>query len=199
MEIWKDVNGFEGIYQVSNMGRVKSLIRKRADKRGRVIHYKEKILKQHPNSKGYMRICLKGGEKTEVWFVHRLVAVHFVENPKPKKFRIVNHLDSDYLNNRADNLEWTDAVGNVRHAMSKGRLDRTDEWLHHLREGLKKRFTPIIGYDPQTGKIEKKFESIQECGRSGFCVSSVCQCCKGKRKTHRGLAWKYAGAEQECG
>ena len=199
MEVWRDIKGYEGIYQISNLGRVRSLNRKRKDKRGRSITYCGKILKQTPNSKGYLRVPLKNGGQKQALFVHRLVALHFVENPKPTEFDVVNHLDSNYLNNRADNLEWTNAVGNMRHAIAKGRMDRTDEWLEHLHEGLKPYFAPVIGYDPKTGMTEKEFESIQEAGRNGFCTASVCCCCKGKRKTHKGLAWKYANPSQEVG
>lgn len=197
MEIWKDVIGFEGAYQISDKGRVKSLARQQADKNGRVVHYQEKILKQTPNSRGYLRVELKTTEKKERWFVHRLVAVHFVNNPEPIMLNVVNHLDNNYLNNSADNLEWTTLCGNMQHALKNGRLDRTQNWINNLNKALKKFYKPVIGYDPATGEALVIFKSIQECGRCGYEASCVCDCCKGKRKTHKGLAWKYATDRKE--
>ena len=192
MEIWKDIKGFEGYYQVSNKGNVRSLTREQTTKRGVTKRYQGKLLKQRPNSSGYLRVELKSPERVERWFVHRLVAVHFVDNPFPEVNTIVNHLDSNFLNNAADNLEWTTLRGNMQHALNQGRLERTQEWLDNLHKALEKNSTPVIGYEPETGETVVIFKSIQECGRFGFDVSCVCFCCKGKRKTHKGLAWKYA-------
>ena len=191
MEVWKDIIGFEGAYQVSNKGRVRSLDRKQENAKGNTIRYKGKILKQSPNSSGYLRVELKSKNKFERWFVHRLVAVHFVNNSAPDIYTVVNHLDSNYLNNAADNLEWTTLRGNAQHALLNGRLKRTETWLANLHKSLEKYSKAVIGYEPKTGEMVVVFKSIQECGRCGFDASCVCDCCKGKRKTHKGLAWKY--------
>lgn len=105
MEMWKDIIGFEGVYQISNKGQVKSLDREQENTKGNIIHYKGKILKQSPNSQGYLRVELKTKNKSERWFVHRLVALHFVNNPAPDIYTVVNHLDSNSLNNASDNLD----------------------------------------------------------------------------------------------
>lgn len=192
MEIWKDICGFEGFYQISNTGNVRSIARKQTNRNGVVMHYKGKVLKQAPNSNGYMRVELKSPHRVERWFVHRLVAVHFVDNPCPGINTVVNHLDGNPRNNNASNLEWTTMHGNTQHAIKTGRMVRTQEWLDHLNKALEKVSTPVIGYDPQTGEDIVMFKSINECGRCGFDASCVCDCCKGKRKTHKGLAWRYA-------
>ena len=192
MEIWRDIKGFEGVYQVSDMGRVRSLRREQKDKNGRTVCYKGTVRKASPNSSGYMRVELKNQQKHECWFVHRLVALHFVDNPSPDKFTVVNHKDSNHLNNRAENLEWTTVYGNNQHAIANGRMERTDEWIENLNRSLEKHYKPVVGYDPKSGKEAVVFKSIQECGRNGFEASCVCDCCKGKRKTHKGLAWRYA-------
>lgn len=197
MEIWKDIIGFDGAYQISNKGNVRSLDRQQKNSKGNTVHYKGKFLKQQPNSQGYMRIELKTKNKKERWFVHRLVAVHFVDNPLPEINTVVNHLDNNYLNNSADNLEWTTLCGNSQHALMSGRMKRTEKWLSKLHKSLEKYQKAVIGYDPKTGESIVIFRSINECGRCGYEASCVCDCCKGKRKTHRGLAWKYANDEQE--
>ncbi len=191
-EIWKDIKCYEGVYQVSNYGRVQSLDRVQYDKNGKAVFYKGKILKQSPNSRGYTRVCLRGGKGYEQPFVHRLVAEYFVPNDSPSEFTVVNHKDSNHLNNNADNLEWTTILGNNHHAIANGRMQRTDKWIENLNKSLEKHYKPVIGYDPISGMEVVAFKSIQECGRHGFDASCVCDCCKGKRKTHKGLVWRYA-------
>lgn len=191
-EKWKDIKGYEGVYQVSNTGRVRSLDRTQLYKNGRIVSYEGKTLKQSPNSRGYMRVCLRSGKGYRQPFVHRLVAEHFVPNDSPGELPVVNHKDSNHLNNHADNLEWTTILGNNHHAIANGRMQRTDKWIENLNKSLEKHYKPVVGYDPISGMEVVAFNSIQECGRHGFDVSCVCDCCKGKRKTHKGLVWRYA-------
>lgn len=105
-EVWKDIKGFEGRYQVSNMGRVRSLDRTNIDKRGRIVHIKGMILKDCINKgKGYYRVSLSDGHRNYTHRdVHRLVALHFVDGYKPGL--IVNHKNEIKTDNRAENLEW---------------------------------------------------------------------------------------------
>lgn len=105
-EIWKDIKGFEGRYQVSNMGRVRSLERLNTDKRGRIHHVKGMILKDSLNTKkGYYRVSLSDGHRNYTHYeVHRLVALHFV--PGYKEGLVVNHKNEIKTDNRAENLEW---------------------------------------------------------------------------------------------
>ena len=191
-EIWKDINGWEGFYQISNKGNVRSLPRQQKDKHGRLVHYSGKLLNPQPNSSGYLRVELKKPGKYARRFVHRLVAEHFVCNPKPEDYAIVNHIDNNFLNNCCTNLEWTTHLGNTQHAKKQGRLARTKEWLFNQRKSLEKYDKPVIGYDYLTGKTFCEFSSIQEAGRNGYEASCICNCCKGKRKTHKGLWWRYA-------
>lgn len=192
IETWKDIHGWEGLYQISDKGNVRSLDRTMERKNGRVLVCCGKLLKPQPNSKGYLRVQLKSPGKTSVLFVHRLVAEHFVENPKPEEYEIVNHIDNNFQNNYWFNLEWTTPLGNIQHAKKQGRLDRTKEWLSNQRKALEKYDKPVIGYDPLTGIRWRYFGSIQEADRNGYTASSVCKCCKGKRRLHKGLAWMYA-------
>lgn len=193
-EVWKDVKGFEKFYQISNFGNVRSKDRYKRNNKGESL-LKGKILKLHPNSKGYLRIMLNDGQVQKYYFIHRLVALHFVDNLNPEINTVVNHLDNNFLNNKADNLEWTTLKGNAQHALKQGRTIRTKEWLENLHKSLEKYCKPVIGYEPLSGKSVVSFNSIQECKRNGYDASCVCDCCKGKRKTHKGLMWKYANTQ----
>lgn len=195
IEIWKDIGGFEGFYQVSNNGNIRSVDRVQINSKGVAVHYNGKRMKPIPNSSGYLRVELKSKNKKERWFVHRLVATHFVDNEHPEVNIVVNHIDSNFLNNNAANLEWTTHVGNAQHALKAGRMKRTQKWLDNLHRAQEKSYTPVIGYNPINGETVVFFKSINECGRSGYEASCVCDCCKGKRRTHRGLAWKYGKAD----
>jgi len=116
-EKWADVAGFEGVYQISDLGNIRSL--------PRIIDYgthkqthKGRILKPQPNSKGYLRIVLTWDGKREVKFIHRLVAEAFVPNPENKPQ--VNHKDGNKLNNHAANLEWVNNSENQKHGRRSG-------------------------------------------------------------------------------
>ena len=158
MEIWKDIKGYEGLYQISNLGNVRSVKR-------------EKLLRPFENSAGYLRVKLQ----SKAWFIHRLVALHFVENPCPGVYTVVNHLDCDRQNNAASNMEWTSYKGNTQYAFRLGR----------------RKAYPVKGYNPKTTETVT-FESIKESGRNGFAASSVSKCCKGRQRMHRGYVWQYA-------
>lgn len=191
MEVWKNVKGYEDIYVVSSHGRVASLNRVQKDKNGRDVRYQGKMLIPQPNSSGYLRVHLKRKGKSAFYFVHRLVALHFVDNPFPERYTIVNHIDSDHLNNTAENLEWTTSFGNVRHAIESGRMNRTKEWLQNIRESNEKRGKSVIGTNIVTGETIL-FVCLNDCKSAGFEPSCVCNCCQGIRKSHKGYTWRYA-------
>lgn len=109
IEQWKDIEGYEGLYQVSNLGNVKSLNRT-SIKEGRDYRVKEKILKTFLCSSGYPTVVLSNNGKKETLMVHRLVALHFI--PNPHKYEQINHKDENKNNNNVDNLEWCTAEYN---------------------------------------------------------------------------------------
>lgn len=124
-EIWKDVNGFEGFYQVSNFGRVRSLDRIEEVYRsdiGLVIRpRKGRILKQKTNKYGYAVVHLRNKELEKHASVHRLVASEFLDNPENKPS--VNHIDADKLNNCLWNLEWSTHTEQMQHAVQNNLLE----------------------------------------------------------------------------
>lgn len=104
-EIWKDIDGYEGIYQISNLGRVKSLSRVVIRKNGAPNGVKEKFFKRKVHSTGYYIVGLTQSGKTKNVKLHRLIAKAFI--PNPKNLTDVNHINYDRSDNRIENLEWT--------------------------------------------------------------------------------------------
>lgn len=146
MEIWKDVDGYEGIYQVSNKGRIKSLDRCFIRKDGKPIRLKGQILRGHHDTKGYIQIELKCRGKRDLRALHRLVALAFIPNPynKPQ----LNHKDGNKENNCTENLEWCTCQENIRHAwdndLNKAKLGEkhpnhklTEEQVRFIKENYK--------------------------------------------------------------
>lgn len=102
-EIWKDIKGYEGSYQISNLGRAKSFKSKT-----------EKIMRFSKAGRNYDTICLMQNGKVNRQYIHRLVAIHFLENPT--NLREVNHKDGNKQNNNVNNLEWVSLIDNLKHA-----------------------------------------------------------------------------------
>ena len=117
-EYWCDVNGYEGIYQVSNLGRVRSLDREIKRKNGKKLLIKGQPLKVHLNRRGYLRINLRKDGKDTNHTVHRLVAKAFIPNPEDKPQ--VNHLNGVKTDNNVCNLEWCTRAENIEHAYRNG-------------------------------------------------------------------------------
>lgn len=119
-EIWLPINGFEGSYEVSNQGRVKSLNRivPKSCLTFETMNIKERILKPGIDTKGYLRIVLCSNGKMYTKKVHRLVAIHFI--PNLDNLPEVNHIDMVKINNWAENLEWCTTQSNIAHAVSNG-------------------------------------------------------------------------------
>lgn len=123
-EEWRDIKGYEGHYQVSNLGKVKSLDKYVAHSRNknyRTSFRKGKIISCNDNGRGYLQVHLyKDGKKNrKVKYIHRVVAEAFLENPNA--YRFVNHKDLDKSNNSVCNLEWCSHLQNVHHAIRNGR------------------------------------------------------------------------------
>lgn len=121
MEIWKDIQGFECVYQISSFGRVKRLPHQTMSTDGRVYTYNEKIL--NPTlCKGYPVVFLIKNFIPYRYSVHRLVATHFI--PNPDNLPVVNHKDGVKTNNNVENLEWCTQLYNMNHAWDTGLMHR---------------------------------------------------------------------------
>ena len=120
IEIWKPIKNYENIYEVSNLGRIKSLSRTIKRKDGKPLKIKEQILKGSKDTKGYIQVELKKDGKRYIKTIHRLVAETFIENKNNKEQ--VNHIDGNKENNCVYNLEWVTCQENIQHA-----------WLNNLK------------------------------------------------------------------
>lgn len=120
LEVWKPVVGYEGLYEVSNFGRVKSLVRSMYDinKKAVIDRKREKLLKQHIHKSGYWVVCLTKGGRLKHIYTHRLVAEAFLGGHSPTD--VVNHKDLDKTNCHIDNLEYVSFRGNIQHAWENG-------------------------------------------------------------------------------
>lgn len=127
MEIWHDIKGYEGYYQVSNLGKVRSLDRAisiidQRFKHPRLVNRKGRKLKDYQaGGTGRNIVILRMFNKSKTINVHRLVAKHFV--PNPNNLPVVNHINHNFLDNRAINLEWCTQKQNIRHAIAAGRMN----------------------------------------------------------------------------
>ena len=176
-EEWRDVVGYEGLYQVSSEGHVKSLERKVPKWDGeRTV--KERILKPRTDHYGYLLVSLCAGGKSKTLKVHRLVCEAFHDNPENKLD--VNHINENKTDNRACNLEWCTRRENINHG---SRNTRTAEAL-----------SKPVGQYTLDGELVKIWPSATEARRqTGFSQGNICLAANGKHKQAYGFIWKYVG------
>ena len=176
-EIWKTINNYEGLYQVSNTGKVKSL---NYNHTGR-----EKILKNHKDKDGYLIVVLCKEGKQKTFKVHRLVAQAFI--PNPNNLPQVNHKDENKQNNCVENIEWCDAKYNINYGTARERMAEK-------QKGNTRGSKPVIQIDKHTNEVINEWISASEAQRQlGIQSSSISQCCTNYpgHKSAGGYKWKY--------
>lgn len=178
-EIWKPISGFEGIYEASTFGNVRSVNRMISGiGRNKIIHRKGKILKLPINSRGYCVVSLQG--KTH--YVHQLIAQTFI--PNPMNLPEVNHKDEIKTHNNSNNLEWCDSLYNN---LFGTRLDRVAKALINYPP-----FSRPLLQISKDGLVIKRFPSFKQMTReTGFDRSFVMKCCKGESQFAYGYVWRY--------
>lgn len=179
-EAWKDIVGYEGYFQISNMGRVKSL-RRYFNNNGGFTLVEEKIRKQAMDKKGYLRTELSVSGKGVTKKVHRLVADAFILNPN--NLPQVNHIDEAKSNNKYTNLEWVNNKDNINHgtAIQRSSISRIN---HPLKSKA------VLQYS-LNGEFIKEYPSIAEASRQNGRNRHIGECCSGKEETACGFIWKF--------
>ena len=166
-EIWKDVEDYEGLYQVSNLGRVKS-------------SYTNRILKGRKHTHGYLMVNLYKNSNVSNKMIHRLVAQAFIPNSENKPQ--VNHVDEDKTNNVVSNIEWMTATENINHGTHNERMAKTKS-------------IPIIAINIKTGESQE-FYGTNECARQlDLNQGNITRVLKGRYKQTGGYTFKYKGVD----
>ena len=171
-EIWKDIPNYEGLYQASNLGRIKSL--ERTDVLGRRL--KEKILKPQINRSGYYQVGLWKNSNEKFYLVHRLVWIAF--NGQIPEGLQVNHISERKSENRLSNLNLMTSKENTNYGTG-------------IERRTKSKSKPVLQFTLEDILI-KEYPSIKQAEReTGFSHQNICACCNGKYKTTHGFKWKY--------
>lgn len=194
IEVWKDIEGYEGLYQVSNWGKVRSLDREINHGGGNISKIKGKIKKAYKDKKDYLQIKLNKNGFGKSYLVHRLVGIAFL--PNPNNLPQINHKSE----RKDENFVWINEDGTVD--FEKSNLEWCDNWYNshfgsHIKRVAKSNLnnpkrSRKIGQYTLDGKLVAIYPSIREASRvlkidSGF----ITMCCQGKRKSCHGFIFKY--------
>lgn len=168
IEIWCSVKGYEGLYEVSTWGRIRSIGTQKHS--GRIMKLKQTRF-------GYIEVSLFKDKKYKTFKVHRLVAIAFIPNPLNLPF--INHRDEDKANNRVENLEWCTSKYNANFGTRNQRV-------------VKKISKPVAQYTLD-GILVAVYPSAREAAKqTGLLQGHITECCQGKLKKHGGFIWRYA-------
>jgi len=185
-EIWKPIADYKGLFEVSSLGRIKSLEREVVNNLTGRIHVKPEIIcKQQKNGHGYMCITLQrpGKKDKRRRYVHQLVAEAFLSNPN--SLHDINHKNEDKTDNRVENLEYCDR----KHNMNWGTLQERKR--NKMYKNTEERFSDVVQYTVNM-KIVAVYKNAGDASRkTGFRRGSISRCCRGERNTYMGYKWGY--------
>lgn len=181
-EIWKSVEEFNGLFEISNKGRLK-----------RVLNSPNmpdnNILKGEITQHGYRQYHIKINGESFKRRAHRLVAQAFIENNK--NLPQVNHIDGNKLNNNVENLEWCTQLENNRHALRTGLRQINLEQIRKAQKVSSEKQKKKVGQYNLNGELIKIFECLQDTEKCFKNSSNIGRVCSGKGKTAYGYKWKY--------
>lgn len=185
-EIWKPVVGYEGMYEVSNMGRIKSLMR-RINANGGIRVIQEFIKKNSIDSKGYEYVWL-WNKTGRTYRIHKLVCMAFIPNPGNKP--CIDHINGNRRDNRVENLRWCTHKENSNFDIANERMKKNAPWKGKHGAGVPWS-KPVLQYD-FNGKLIGEYGGALEAARiMGVSHSCISDACRGKQKTACGYIWKY--------
>ncbi len=181
MEEWKDIIGYEGLYQVSDLGNVRSLAKEWSTHNGNKRSHSDILLGQFENQKGYLRVYLYKNKLRRTFAVARLVGFYFV--PNPNNLPEINHMFGNKKDNRAVVLEWTTPKGNVRH--------RFDVLGHKVKSGREnKNNREVRQISKRSGRVLNTFYSVTNASETlKINHANISSCLMGRRKTAGGYLW----------
>jgi len=185
-EVWKDIYytdevteeiiDFRGYYQISNLGRVKSLARVHFRKNGVKLSIREKVISPGDNGHGYLFVTLYNGESKKRFYVHRLVGQMFLQKEEGKIY--IDHIDTNRTNNCVENLRWCTQKENANNSLTlKRNSDSKDK-------------TRVIAINEKDCKVIM-LKSISDGKKIGFDKAAIWRCCNGKQKEHLGYKFQY--------
>ena len=173
-ELWKDVHGFEGLYMISNLGKIKSIDHYVKCNTGKRL-VKGRVLKACDRGNGYPFVTLGKDGKQYNMSIHRMVAIAFV--PNPQKYKEVNHIDENKSNFHVENLEWCDRNYNNNHGTRQNRVTIKNSKKVIQMEG---------------DKVLRIWFSLSDIARElNFSIGNISSCCNGSRPSAYGYVWKY--------
>jgi hypothetical protein len=180
-EIWKPIKDYEGLYEISSLGRVKSLPKDKKSKHGSIAHLQERLLTPS-NNHGYRSIVLTNNGVHKTNNVHRLVAEAFI--PNPNNYSDINHKDENKANNSVSNLEWCTRVYNMNYGTCQNRKA--------ISNGK-----PINQYSID-GVYIRSYLSIKDAAtKNNYQSSPILNCCVGRSKSSYGYKWEYKKIEND--
>ena len=189
-EQWKSIDGYVGIYEVSNLGRVRGVDRVYMRKNGSPYRKKGVVIKPSVSNSGYLFVALRNNNTRRNFYVHRLVASAFISNPNNEKE--IDHINGVKTDNRAENLRWCSRSGNLTNPLCVARRSGENSFLFGKTGATSFRSRAIDQYSID-GNFIRRWDSLaqayEECKYDrGLLINT----CKGRRKEAYGYIWKYA-------
>ena len=187
-EIWRNIEGFEGYYQISSERRVRSLDREIVRSDGQVRHYKGKILKPTTMSNGYLIVSLRKSGELKQYYLHSLFALTFPEFIQNEWFpgAEIDHINTIRTDNRPENLRWVDRSGNMANQISRKHISVSKKGM----EATNKIWVINLSLN---NEILHFYQSLRLASKdSGVPEGNISKCCRGKRNQAGGFKWVYA-------